>query len=324
MNPISPSRRDFLRTGLAAATIPFLAGCHNDDDDAAPTAPPPEPTGFRFVHLTDIHVQPELRADEGFRQCLKEVHALSPRPDFILTGGDLVMDVLAADEARSKTLFDLFLAICRDSDIPFKHCIGNHDVFGWSRKHTVAADHVLYGKKMVQERMNLEHTTYSFDHKGWHFAIVDDILPSTVPNKDYEGGFSEPDLDWLGKDLVSAGAKPKLLCTHVPILSSAIFRAFVAKEAGVQNVADRSLICRNAGEILKVLKDNAVNLVLTGHLHENETHTYQGTTHVGEGAVCGAWWKGVNNGSPEGFGVIDVKKDGTFEHQYQTYGWKAS
>ena len=325
------SRRDFMMGGVMAAAglaAGLISGCNKEADCAgvpgtvAGLKPDVENAGFRFVHLTDIHVQPQLRAGEGFRKCMDAVLKLNPRPDFILTGGDLVMDLLAADEPRAKSLFDLFQSICRDCDIPFRHCIGNHDTLGWS-KRTVAPSHALYGKKMFQERLNLERTSYSFDHKGWRIAVVDDILPATNPDLDYEGGFSEEDLDWLHRDLGAAGERPKMLCTHIPIVSSVIFRAFNATKPGAQNIVDRADTCRNAGAILKVLKDHRVNLVLSGHLHENERIEYQGTTHIEDGAVCGNWWRGALNGTPEGFGIIDAKADGTFEHQYHAYGWNA-
>ena len=43
----------------------------------------------------------------------------------------------------------------------------------------------------------------------------------------------------------------------------------------------------------------------------------------GDGAVSGSWWKGPLQGVPEGFGVVDLRPDGTFEHRYEAYGWKA-
>jgi len=45
---------------------------------------------FRFVFMTDIHVQPELKADQGFRTAIAKVNELEP--DFVITGGDLIMD----------------------------------------------------------------------------------------------------------------------------------------------------------------------------------------------------------------------------------------
>jgi hypothetical protein len=73
-----------------------------------------------------------------------------------------------------------------------------------------------------------------------------------------------------------------------------------------------------------MMRRHKVNLALSGHKHENETIRYEHTTHIEDGAVSGAWWRGAHNGNPEGFGIIDVKPDGTFEHHYQTYGWKAA
>jgi 3',5'-cyclic AMP phosphodiesterase CpdA len=319
------SRRELLGViGAAAAGLTLGRGraLLAADSTAGPTTLPSEAAQpFRFVHLTDIHVQHELRGAEGFRRCVQAVHALEPRPDFILTGGDLVFDILSQSEERSRQLFDLFTSICKDSDIPWRHCIGNHDVFGWSSKGRIAPDHVSYGKKMAQERLGLERTTYSFDHKGWHFVAVDDIQPHAGGG--YEGGFSEEDLHWLDRDLSAAGDRPKVLCMHIPIISVTVFRGVDVTGKNADITVSKGLVCRNPGPILDLLRRRKVTLALSGHKHENETLQYEKTTHIEDGAVCGAWWKGPHNGNPEGFGVIDVRPDGAFEHQYHTYGWVA-
>ncbi|MFO7670024.1 MAG: hypothetical protein R6W31_10235, partial [Bacteroidales bacterium] len=46
--------------------------------------------GFTFAFLTDIHLQPELNAVAGFQKAIDTINQI--RPDFVLTGGDLVMD----------------------------------------------------------------------------------------------------------------------------------------------------------------------------------------------------------------------------------------
>ena len=56
--------------------------------------------------MTDIHLQPERKGVEGFTMALQNANAL--RPDFIITGGDLVMDALAVDFERASSLFDLY------------------------------------------------------------------------------------------------------------------------------------------------------------------------------------------------------------------------
>jgi Icc protein len=307
------SRRGFLSgAGALAASMLFKSRAL-----AAPAAR----EGFRFVHLTDIHVQPERRGADGFRACLDAVHKLNPRPDFILTGGDLVFDILKQDEARAKQLFDVYTSICKDSDIPIRQCIGNHDVFGWSSKGKIAPDHVSYGKKMVQERLDLPRTTYSFDHKGWHFVVVDDIQPREGGG--YEGGISEEDMHWIDSDLTAAGKRPTVMCAHIPFMSVTVFRNVDVTTTAKDITISRASICRNVGPILSMLRKHEVDLVLTGHQHQSERIEWEKTTHIEDAAVCGAWWKGAHNGFAEGFGIIDVKADGTFEHRYHTYGWKA-
>lgn len=307
------SRRQFLcAAGAAAATAAHVRAA--DEPGGG------RPAAFRFVHLADLHIQPELGAAQGVRKCLDAVHALTPRPEFILTGGDLVMDLLAVDSARAKVQFDLLEKVTRDCEIPIRHCIGNHDVFGWGPNAKIGRDHADYGKKLVRDRVGLARTTYSFDHKGWHFCVVDDIQPKKPAG--YEGGFSKADLAWLDQDLAAAGDRPKVVCTHVPIVSVVPFRGADATDK--ENIAvSKGMICRNPGPILGVLNKRRVAFTLGGHLHQNETLRYQRTTHIGQGAVCGNWWKGPYVGNPEGFGVLDVRADGTFAHRYHTYGWKA-
>lgn len=308
------SRRGLLRLAGSAAVGATLLGKHSF---AAETE---APGAFRFVQMTDIHVQPQLRGGDGLRAALEAAHNLSPRPDFILTTGDLVFDALNTPEPRVRKLFDLYTSICRDSDLPIRQCIGNHEVFGWSNSK-IPKDHPEYGKKMAADRLGLDKLTYSFDHKGWHFCMLDDILPNDS-QEGYHGGISDADMEWLDKDLTAAGGRPKIICAHIPLISVLVFRNMEARDKETLDISRRR-VCRNPGPIMNLLRKHKVQLSLAGHLHQNERIQLDGTTYITSGAVSGAWWKGSHFGNPEGFSVIDVKADGTFEHRYQTYGWKA-
>jgi hypothetical protein len=48
-----------------------------------------------------------------------------------------------------------------------------------------------------------------------------------------------------------------------------------------------------------------------------------GMHFICDGAVSGNWWGGSFQDVPEGYGLFDLFSNGTFEHQYVTYGWKA-
>ena len=66
----------------------IAAGCTSKSD----TPDGNQEDAFSFAFLTDIHLQPEKHAVEGFRLAIDTINKLNP--DFVLTGGDLVMDVL--------------------------------------------------------------------------------------------------------------------------------------------------------------------------------------------------------------------------------------
>ena len=88
---------------------------------------------FRFVFMTDIHVQPELGGDKEFKQAIASVNSLQPKPDFVIMGGDLVMDVCKQNYERADTLYKLYIDACKNFAMPVYHCIGNHELFGLGR-----------------------------------------------------------------------------------------------------------------------------------------------------------------------------------------------
>jgi 3',5'-cyclic-AMP phosphodiesterase len=312
------SRRGFI--GMATAAGLWVAG--KGDLLSAATAENPSPTagteGFRFVYLTDIHVQPELRAAEGLTACLKAVNRLDPKPDFILTGGDLVMDTLEQDAGRSRQLFTLLKKIFADhAGIPVHHCIGNHDCFGWAQKKGVTPATPGYGKKMVCEILGLERTYYRFDHKGWRFFVLDDIQPH--PEKTYIGAFDEPQLAWLEAELKAKPPEmPAAAVCHIPILSITVLPEKKSEDSFHISEAE---MCRNPRVLADLFAEQHVRLALSGHTHEVDRVDYRGVTYLCNGAVCGGWWKGPHNGFQEGFGVIDIISDKSIQNIYYDYGW---
>ena len=58
---------------------------------------------FEFAFMTDIHIKPEMNAPEGFQMAIDKANELNP--DFVLTGGDLVYDVMRGNQERGDTLF---------------------------------------------------------------------------------------------------------------------------------------------------------------------------------------------------------------------------
>ena len=307
-------RRQWLKTSLATAVYGGLATsgstfCSGNAPEAS----------FRFVHLTDIHVQPELRAAEGLAACLEAVERLAPKPDFILTGGDLIMDALGQTAERSLMQFDLLLkTFSAYSSLPVYHCIGNHDVFGWQKKFGVSESHPQYGKKMYCEKLSLEKTYYYFDHKGWRFYVLDTILPSTQYT--YEGGLDEEQWDWLRRELQSKPSDmPAVVVGHIPFLTVTVMPDAVSDGRFVIPAPN---VCRNGQQAALLFAQYNVRLALSGHIHMVDRVSYRGVEFICGGAVSGGWWKGPNKGFEEGFGIIDLEPTGRVQYTYFDYGWR--
>ena len=305
------ARRNFLKLGAAASA--GLAALPQTSIAAEAS-----PRQFRFVHLTDIHLQPELDAERGFRQCIAHVNELRPRPDFVITGGDHLMDALEVDKARTLKLWKMYEECCREFEMPVYNTIGNHDIVGWSSKALVTPDDVDYGKKLFAERAGRGKVYTSFDFQGWHFVLLDSI--GQQPGKpDYMGLLDEEQIAWLHADLDRVSATtPVVFVTHIPF-----YTAYITMAQGPNKLPGEKTMVANAHALRKGLLKKNLRLVLQGHVHVRERIDYGRISYIQSGAVSGQWWKGPTIGEhPEGYGVIDVTGD-EFEYGYEAYGWTA-
>lgn len=270
---------------------------------------------FRFVFMTDIHVQPEIRASEGFAAAINKVNSLNP--DFVITGGDLVYDVLRKEYSRADSVYNLYGEVSKQFKMPVYNTIGNHEVFGLYKESGIDPTHPKYGKTMFLERIGNGKTYLSFDHKGWHFILLDGI--GFTPERRYYGYVDSVQIEWLRKDLAKlAPETPVVISTHIPF-----FSVWAQMQNGPTAALKNSSVITNALEVMDVLADNNLKLVLQGHLHEVEQIKFRNVSFITGGAVSAEWWRGPRDGFPEGFVVVDVQGD-NFSWYYETYGWVAN
>lgn len=312
----SLNRRRFLGMASAAAVAPGMVAASARGEEAAAAAKP-----LRFAHLTDMHLQPEALAKQGFVRCIRAAEA--HKPEFVLTGGDLLMDVADQDEGRAKTLFDLYQGVLRDdTDLPFHPCLGNHDVFGWSNRKGITPDHPQYGKKMFCERFDLERTYYRFDRGGWRFYVLDDIQPT--PDHRYQAYIDDAQREWLEADLQAKPADmPAVAVCHIPILSVTVLdtHGMWREEENAYHLPARQM-ARGAFDLTLLFAKHNVKLALSGHTHRVDRVEYRGVTFICGGAVCGAWWRErAYRGFPAGYGLVDLHPDGTFDYRFEDYDW---
>lgn len=294
----SMQRRDFLGTLASAA--------------AASAVPAEAATAkFKFLHLTDTHIQPELRASEGCQMCFKAASKL--KADFALAGGDMVFDAVEQNLDRAKQLFTLYGETVKHLNLPVHTTMGNHDVFGTAPKSGVPNTAAGWGKKMFEDQIGPRYK--SFDHKGWHFVVLDSI--EITEDGGFRGSIDNAQIEWLKADVAKSGSRPTVALTHIPLLSAApkIFR----RNTGSTD----TILVANAMDVIDILLKGNLKMVLQGHTHICEKVDFKGCQFITSGAVCGNWWKGARMGFSEGFGLIQVNGDRA-EWSYQTYGFQAS
>lgn len=279
---------------------------------------------LRVAHFTDSHIQPERGAFDGVTACLRHMMALKPRPDLVITGGDLIMDSFEAEEPRTRLQWELFTKVFRDEcGLPVSHCLGNHDIWGWDqRKSKTTSNERRWGKRWAMDTLGLESSYYAIDRAGWRIIVLDSVAPRFGDH--YTANLGEEQRCWLDERLEEAGPKtPVLIVSHIPIYSMcAVDHDGEIKEGDWSVVG--AVMHTDAQAVMSTFRRRAnVRLCLSGHIHMLDRIDFHGVTFICDGAVSGAWWKGPKERCTEGYGVIDLFDDGTFEHRYETYGWQA-
>jgi len=303
-------RRKFLKTAAVTGAAAAFGGAAAFDL-AADTQ---TPGSFDFVFFTDTHIEPELDAAHGCDLCFKKIAAL--KPEFAIMGGDHVYDATSVGADRANSVFDLYKKTEQSLQMPVHHAIGNHDPFGIIEKSGVPTSDPAYAKKMYEDRIG--KTYYSFDHKGYHFIVLDSIQPTE--DRLWEARIDDKQMSWLAADLQKTPATaPVISVVHVPLVSA--FSTFGADPTRPP-AKYSTLTVANTPQVLKTFEGHNLIAVLQGHLHVNESVEYKNIKFITGGAVCGNWWHGSHMGFAEGFTVVSLH-EGKLTTRYETSGFQS-
>ena len=275
---------------------------------------------FSFVFLTDIHYQPEKGASKAFEVAIDTANQLEV--DFILTGGDLVYDVLRGNFNRSDSLFRMYKKASERFKVPVYHCVGNHELFAIYEESPEDSTHQDYKYGMYER--HLGDTYYSFDHKGWHFIVLNSI---DERNQRYVGIINEEQMEWLRKDVAKTDkGTPIVMVTHIPFVST--YHQVYPKKP-IDKVPNE-LWVYNRKEVLTLFKDHNLRLVLQGHIHWIEDINIQNRTRfITGGSLAGrpSWRRKDDRGDDvhydeEGFMVFNIEGE-EIGWEYIDIGWEA-
>lgn len=271
-----------------------------------------EKQGFSFCFLTDIHLETGQNAVAGFQQAIGKVNKL--KPDFVITGGDLIMDALGQSYGKADSLYNLYIENQKSFAMPVYNTMGNHEVYGWYAKSQADPNHPEYGEKMFEKRIGPRHQ--SFDYKGWHFIIFDSVEEREEGNA-YIGYIDSLQMEWLKADLAKIDkGTPIVISTHIPFIT-----AEVQIEYGTMAPVEEGWVIHNSKEVLSLFDGYNLKLVLQGHLHIFEDIYIRGIHFVTGGAVSAKWWRGPYHGTEESFVQVQIKGN-DFDLKYVDYGWE--
>ena len=164
----------------------------------------------------------------------------------------------------------------------------------------------------------------SFVRGNVRFVLMNNVRPSDSGMTDYVGGFTERQKHWLDSVLVAdrvesrarrtsrGGGTPALtiLATHIP------FSQMKGRDSVLALIPDISRLLFVSGHTHFVSRDDSIPELIAG-------------------AACGSWWRGVRDsdgipyalqscGSPRGYFVADIHRDGTYDLSYKCIGRPAS
>jgi len=213
---------------------------------------------FTFAYISDSHIQHIKGSefvrnwDRGLIRAVAETNLLTPKPDFVMFGGDLA-------QLGTKEELD------HGAEMLAKLSYKTHMVMG---EHDYYLDLGEYWSKLFGDHY------YSFDHKGVHFVVLNSILttdewtfnrwPSAKQRMLEMAGLDNPNgspfmvgqkqREWLAKDLEKLDkATPLVVFSHSPIQK--IYKGW-------------NFWTDDAEEVQALLKPFAKANVIYGHVHQ--------------------------------------------------------
>ena len=290
---------------IISGVLILLSSCQTQKSNIEP--------GFSFAFITDIHLQEGRNAVDGFRKAMDKLNELNP--DFVITGGDLIMDALGQSYGKADSLYQLYQKEVVKLQMPVYNTMGNHEIYGIYSKSGADPLNPEYGEKILEKLLGESY--YSFVQKGWKYMVLNSI--EDTGRSKYIGIIDEKQQDWIQHELENTSKEmPIVISTHIPFIT-----AFKQKYAGTTLPNDSGLVVVNGKEIIDMFNDYNLKLVLQGHLHTVEDVFIDGIHFITGGAVSGKWWLGPNRGYEEGFVMVDVQpRESSFNWEYIDYEWE--
>jgi 3',5'-cyclic AMP phosphodiesterase CpdA len=243
-------RREFLQlAGLAGAGIAGVVFGSRLHAAGAATAKAPE-EDFMFLQMSDTHwgfTGPAVNPDAAvtLQKAVAIVNRLERQPDFIVFTGDLTHTTDDPHERRTRLA-------------QFQDIVGGLKT---KKVRVMAGEHDASLDRGEAYREFFGDLHYTFDHKGIHFIVLDNVSDPT-------GALGAAQLEWLRADLAGVDRQaPIVVLTHRPLFDL---------------YPDWDWATRDGKDALDALRSHQSVTVFYGHIHQE--HHFQ-TGHIGHHAA---------------------------------------
>jgi len=274
---------------------------------------------LKIAWISDVHVKPTEIAEAGMRKALRHINNLNASLEFIINGGDSIMDAMAADKAKTQSQWDVWHKVMNEENkLPIYHCIGNHDAWGWQLKDESAKSDPLYDKNWVVKEHKMSNRFYSFTKDRWHFIVLDSAHEN---NGGYIAKIDDPQFAWLENELKSVSRDQHIcIISHIPIVSFCSTMFIEKNEANGDFKTSRALLHTDVRKVKALFRQyNNIRVCLSGHIHLVDEVDYLGIKYYCNGAISGNWWNGAFQEFEPAYALFDFNNDGTVERQMVTY-----
>jgi len=229
-------RRDFLRLA-GIGTVVFSSGLGKLGNLANAASGKDD---FFFVQLSDTHwgfANPAVNPDSAgtLKKAVASVNSLANQPDFIVFTGDLTH--VTDDDKDRRTRMSQFKDIVSGLKVKnIRFMPGEHDAG-------------LDEGKAFKEFFGKTH--YTFDYKGVHFIVLDNVSdPTSV--------IGDTQLEWLSADLKKQKKDSRIVVfTHRPLFDL---------------YPDWDWYTRDGAKAIELLKPYSNVTVFYGHIHQEHHH----------------------------------------------------
>lgn len=246
---------------------------------------------FSFAFLPDIHLQADSIIEARVDLVINQINKL--KPDFVITGGDMIYTAKNVDDKEAEKLFDLMDKKFIKLKMPVYYTMGNHEIVGITLERGINNSNPLWGKRMFESRYGPRYK--SFEISGWKFFILDGIK-ILEEKKDYTQEVDSVQLEWIKTEILKTDKNtPIVIVIHPPLINP----------HAITNSRSQ-MLSRNSEDVLNTFKNYNLKMVLQGH-----THTYMNLLYEGIHYVSGGSTSKASDLTPfdDGFLFVKITKD---------------